>query len=118
MVNNDTTPPLDPTLPTQPLLHRTQPDNTTQLLTHLPHNSTNPQGPLPETSPEGHNDDVFYETEQEQGTDIEGMSDGELELPRSSHISGNKELEQGPPEDKTTSKRTRTANPDNTSLNE
>ena len=46
------------------------------------------------------------------------MSDGELELPRSSQISGNKELLHDPPEDETTSKRTRKENPDTPNPNE
>ncbi len=119
MVSNNSTPSLDPTLPTQTLHHPAQPDNTIQPLPHLPPTSTDPpQTEFPETSPEGNNDDVFYETEQEQGTDTEGMSDGELELPRSSHISGNKELLHDPPEDEPTSKRTRKENTDTSNPSE
>ncbi len=70
-----------------------------------------------ETTPDGKYDDVFYETEQENDNDIEELSGEELELPRSSQISGNKKLQHDPPEDETTSKKTRTDN-NNTTFNE
>jgi hypothetical protein len=110
-----------PPLPQHPHAHLALPPSQpeTQPLLTPPHNpSDQPRDPTLVTTPDGKNDEVFYETEQELENDNEELFDGELELPRSSQISGNKELQQDPPEDEATSKKTRKADSTNPILNE
>ena len=61
---------------------------------------------------------IYCETELEHDHGNEEMLDGELELPRSSQVSGTKELKDDPPEDEANSKKSRTADLTNPILNE